>query len=241
MGLFLKLRLFLHTDPEALHSVYRSIHESLRLPLRDHGDEEYSHTLHAPSGPWTAIFEGRGWDWEHRRTVQQAASKALDCVSLCCFVYDGDFWGYELVDRGQPVDQFLLLSDPDDHGHWFPNRPTHGDPAALASRLDFLAPDDVAPYLVRIPPYPITNARIGTAPWRSSWDEYDAARNALDVPPRPGDEFTRFAECAALNFLRLLHLDIFLGPDPDGRSSGGVVQLRAPILHRFWPPKLPRR
>ena len=42
-----------------------------------------------------------------------------------------------------------------------------------------------------------------------AWAAYDR----LDVPARPGDEFTRFHECAAVDFMRLLGVEVDLRDD----------------------------
>jgi hypothetical protein len=49
----------------------------------------------------------------------------------------------------------------------------------------------------------------------------------LDVPARAGDEFTRFDECAVLDFLRAIGVDVGLEQD--------YVTFRAEIWRSFRP------
>lgn len=38
--------------------------------------------------------------------IPQEISKELMCPAMLCYIYDGDFWGYHLFDRGSEVDSF---------------------------------------------------------------------------------------------------------------------------------------
>jgi hypothetical protein len=71
---------------------------------------------------------------------------------------------------------------------------------------------------------------------RPSWNDFENAENpraawlqelhAWDVKVQPTDEFTRFSECAVLDFLR------YLGVRVDLRDH--YVTLQAPVWARFW-------
>jgi len=131
---------------------------------------------------WVAAELDRGWEWEIRREVQLVVSDALGCPGFLVFVYDGDYWGYEFFDRGVAVDHFVQKPTGEPVG--FPGRDCRGNPFVLAERLPFLKVDDIAPYLVQKPEWPMS-------------DE-------LNVPARAGDGWPRFDELAVLDFLRML-------------------------------------
>lgn len=237
MGLFLKLDLFYGADPDVVFESYKVAYAQKGRPLLDHGTDGWDHTIHEVSGGWVPLTEGIGWEWEVRRDVQRAVSGWLGCSSLCCFVYDGDYWGYELIDAGEPIDQFVQDAEPSDGSKWFPGRNTEGDATTFALLFDWLEPKDVEPYLVRNPALP-AGLNVGSPDFNERYEQYRRIRDALNVKPRPDDQFRRFDECAVIDFLRLLHVDIFLGPDPKGHWPFGVVQLRSPVRHRFWVPQI---
>ena len=62
-------------------------------------------------------------------------------------MYDGEHWGYELVDRGEAIDHFVSRQE-DGARDWFPGVDCRGNAAVLA-RVAGAAEGGVAPYLVR--------------------------------------------------------------------------------------------
>jgi hypothetical protein len=120
------------------------------------------------------------------------------------FVYDGDYWGYELFNTGSAVDHFVQNQEA---SGWFPSHACSGQPDVFAAQFlaACLRPADIAPYLVPMP---------------DDWDDLE-----WDRPARVGDEFTRGDECAVVDFLRMLGVGIEL------RDYGGqryVSPLAAP-------------
>src|SRR5688500_15379264 len=119
MGLFLKLTAFYAVGPEDVYRQYATYYAGVGRPLADAGEPGYEHEVHQDAnGGWTVIRHGIGWDWDERRQAQRHASAALACVSLLAFVYDGDYWGYELLRDGAPLDQFVQDPDPADGNDW---------------------------------------------------------------------------------------------------------------------------
>ena len=233
MGLFLKLSMYRGVRPEQVYDQYAAFYSRGGTSLRNDGEDGYEHTIHEPSGGWVIVFHGVGWDWEARRSAMAFVSRELACVAMYVFVYDGDYWGYELLRAGEPIDQFVQDPDPFDGSIWFPGRSTVGDVHAVTGTLSWLTPTDVAPYLVR-------QVHASDAPDRDLHErraEWLATRARLDVKARPGDEFTRFDECAVLDFVRLLGVDVQLRPDPVHGYER--VTLMTPARHRYWTPAEP--
>lgn len=99
----------------------------------------------------------------------------------------------------------------------------------LAGQFEWLSPADVAPYLVQKPDLDL----YPPLPDETWWQEW----KRLDVPVRLGDEFTRFDECAVLDFLRLLRVRVELRQEriwPDKEMTRGIVTFLAPEFQRFW-------
>ena len=141
------------------------------------------------NGDWTVITLDRGWAFQRdvRREAQLFVSGTLSCSGFLIRVYDGDYWEYELFDRGSLLDHFVQEVETSEGR---PPGQDAGDPAAIVSVFPWLNVQDVAPYLVQ-----------------QNWDD-PAERQRLDVPARPGDEFRRFDECSVIDFLRLLGLKV---------------------------------
>jgi hypothetical protein len=157
-------------------------------------------------------------DWIRERHLH--VSRQLACPGFFLFEYDGDYWGYEFFDKGEIVDRFT-----NDAGqHWyFEGMDCSGHAEILAARLPFLAIEDISPYLDRLPDY----------------EEFEAERDKmvreLDVPPRPGDQYSRWAEASSLNFLRMLGV-------PCGFSGyGGYFEYGVPMLAEMTIPVFPQR
>jgi hypothetical protein len=138
MGLALRYNLFNAVDAEAVYGALASYWASRRHelttrtartpPMRT--PDEY--VLHRERAGWTLLSWDAGWEWIRRREAQWHVSRALGCAGLLVFVYDGQYWGYELFDRGEPIDHFVStgVAEP-----WFPGRDCTGRPGLLLTAL----------------------------------------------------------------------------------------------------------
>lgn len=129
--------------------------------------------------------------------LPQAASRALDNTALLCYIYDDDFWGYELYRKGDCLDMFQAL--PDCLGEPDPRvlRHTPEQRAGLLSKYFGLDPCRVFPYL-------------------TFWTEADTDGGAGALAC-PGDEHRR-GDCWQLaDFLRRLDCWQDL-PEPDAQA-----------------------
>jgi hypothetical protein len=143
--------------------------------------------LYEPNNGWAILDWNAGWEYHVRRQAQMVVSATLGCAGLFIFVFDGDFWGYELFRDGVALDHFV--QDPDECEMLFDVYcDCRGRAERVVAEFPWLNVADVAPYLVQQPDT------------STSFTEY----HRLDVPVRPGDEYTRFDECSVLDFLRLL-------------------------------------
>lgn len=220
MGLMYRLNLFYDVAAGDVYDAYKAFYRARGQDLIDHGDEVYEFVLHATDKRWTVLLLRRGWEMEVRRQAQLHVSRELGCKGFWIFVYDGDFWGYEFFTDGTVLDYFT--QDEENELHWYPGNPCSGSPSLLATEFPQLSEATLSAYLVRNPVW-LKNDRELTV------DEMNALRaeqRRLDIPVRPGDEFTRFAECAVLDFLR------YLGVRVDLRDH--CVTFLAPIFRSFW-------
>jgi hypothetical protein len=216
MGLKLRYNLFFEVEAEEVYAALESywnghgrrlLATAPQLPPDSASD---GYELHRRHDGWTLLSWDGGWEWELRRAAQLHVSRVLGCAGLLVFVYDGDYWGYELFNDGREVDHFVL--DPEAAG-WFPGRPCSGDPALFAAQFPAagLRPADIASYLMPMP---------------ENWED-----PGWNTPARAGDRFTRGAECAVLDFLRMLGADFELRTS-DGGTRGYVTPL-APLWRSF--------
>lgn len=116
--------------------------------------------------------------------LPQAVSKALDNTVLLAYIYDDDFWGYDLYRKGDCLDMFQTV--PDCLGEPDPRvlRHTPAQRAGLLAKYFALPPERVFPYL-------------------SFWTQEDTDGGEA-VFACPGDEFCR-GDCWQLaDFLRRL-------------------------------------
>jgi hypothetical protein len=146
--------------------------------------------VHCQHNEWTVAVFDAGWRlWPEHRDALRFVSRALSCPAFLVFVYDGDYWGYEFVDHGDSIDYFVQRREPD----WdaFPGENYRGNAQRIAERLPFLEIGDIAPYLVQA-------------------DDLGSDVDPLNVPARAGDEFARFDECAVVDFLRMLGVQVKL-------------------------------
>src|SRR5205823_7465883 len=72
----------------------------------------------------------------------------------------------------------------------------------VATQFPWMTAADVAAYLVKEPHVPDDPESP------KSWEEYEREYERLNTRARPEDEFTRFEECAVLDFLRLLGIGV---------------------------------
>jgi hypothetical protein len=50
---------------------------------------------------WTVLDSHGGWEWEIRRRAQFHVSRVLNISGLLLYVFDGDYWFYELFANGE--------------------------------------------------------------------------------------------------------------------------------------------
>ncbi len=212
VGLKLRYNLFYKVSPADVYSSYWHFYSLQHAALIDKNDLFERYELYEPNAGWAILSWNAGWEWEIRRAAQLFVSKELQCPGFLIFVYDGDYWGYELFKDGTVLDHFVSNMD---EGKWhFPDDPCTGNAQLLATYLDWLSASDIVPYLVQYPDFDGTDL--------PKFQRYEAE---LDIPPRPGDEFSRFSDLAALNFLRLLGIRIGV--------VNGYVTPQTPLWRQF--------
>lgn len=211
MGLMLRYYLFHGVTGEtvctALKSFYKSFNIARDKPSEATGWNWDSIDVHAADNDWVVVELDRGWEWEKRREAQLFVSKRLWCAGFLVFVYDGDYWGYEFFDHGEVFDHFV--QDKEEASQWFKGEDCIGKAELLAEHLPFLDIHDIAPYLIQEP-------------------EHGPEREALQCKVRPDDEFSRFDECAVLDFLRAIGVNVELQDD--------YVTLPSPTTCSLWKP-----
>jgi hypothetical protein len=188
MGLKLRYQLFHNTTAAAVHGAYVSFYEERGRPLQFAGEDRQRIDFHDENNGWVVVALDGGWEWKERREVQLFISRRLWCAGFLAFVYDGDYWGYEFFDHGTAFDHFVQDGTGQPIG--FPGENCRGRPEVLVKHLPFLRVEDIAPYLVQMHDWVIPEG--------------------MNVPARPGDEFSRFEECALLDFLRMLGVHVVL-------------------------------
>jgi hypothetical protein len=209
MGLKLRYNLFYGVESKAVYGALKWFwakqhHQVLTTPLRSLpavASDEY--LLYQATDGWTLLDWNGGWEWTLRRRMQLHVSQVLGCAGLLVFVYDGDYWGYELFNDGVEIDHFVQNREAVD---WFPDRSCAGQPEVFAAQFPgtrFRAVD-IAPYLV-----PRSEAGLDDLDWNR--------------PARLGDQFSRGDECAVLDFLRMLGVGIQL------RDQGNRRQYAIPL------------
>jgi hypothetical protein len=205
MGLALRMNAFRDVEAADVYGALVGFYETRGAVLVPEREGQRSYDLHDRRGGWCVLEWDAGWEWTLRREAQLHVSRRLGVPGLLVFVYDGDYWGYELFDRGEVKDRFVQSAlDPPIA---FRGESCDGDAAVLARTLG-LNEADVAPYIVR---------------WHG-WPE--RARRANERA-RPSDEFTRWDECAVLDFLRTIGVDVGL--------AGFSVEFAAPVWRSFRP------
>jgi hypothetical protein len=222
MGLKLRLNLYYQVEARAVYGAYKAFYAARGRDFLDSGNESGEFTLHDQDQNWTALSLDAGWEWSLRRQAQLEVSRRLGCKGFLIFVYDGNYWGYEFFRSGEPLDQFVQDEEPPCGVDWFPGKSCAGNPRLLASEFPCLTENSLAAYLVRDPLWMRTHGELTDDEHEARWAEH----RRLDVPARPGDEFTRFSECAVLDFLR------FLGVRIELRDSYATVLAKK--FRSFW-------
>jgi hypothetical protein len=206
MGLKLRYGVFACDDPQGVFGAYAGFYAELGYPLEivDVAPPPYftprdffPRQLHHADNGWVVLEVG--FEREIQRKAQLHVSKVLGCAGFFIFVDDGDYWGYELFRDGMVLDQFVQSPESWDCESWFPGRDCTGNPGLVAAQFPWVTTADVAAYLAKEP-------RLPDSP--EAWDEFEQEYERLNTPARPGDEFTRFEECAVLDFLRLLGVGV---------------------------------
>lgn len=139
MGLFLYTLLFPGGKEETCRAALERKAENPDHDIRP--DQCQWHTY--PKGPAVQLNDGAmGFDYAG------PLSKRVNCPVLLAYIYDDDFWGYELWRKGKELDQFASLPDYFGQGEP-PDKP--GD-AKLLARLFGVEPERIARYLTPWPP-----------------------------------------------------------------------------------------
>ncbi len=135
MGLFLYTLLFPGGEEETCRAALGREAEDPELSIRP--EECQWHAF--PKGPAVLLNDGAvGFDSAGR------LSEAADCPVMGLYIYDGDFWGYDLWQRGKALDQFASLSGYFDEDSP-PNKP--GD-ARTVARCFGVEPEQIERYLI---------------------------------------------------------------------------------------------
>jgi hypothetical protein len=205
VGLALRLNAFRDVEAPDVYGALATFYEKRGAVLVPERDGRRSHDLRERQGRWCVLEWDAGWEWQVRREAQLHVSRQLGVAGLLVFVYDGDYWGYELFDRGEAKDHFVQTAM--DPVITFPGEDCTGNAAVLAQTLG-LKEADVAPYLAR-------------------WHGWHERAKRAHERARPSDEFTRWEECAALDFLRAIGIDVTL--------AGYSVEFAAPVWRSFRP------
>ncbi|MFF8865095.1 hypothetical protein ACF08B_23900 [Streptomyces sp. NPDC015139] len=188
--------------------------------LVDAAADEDAYTLHRTSGPWTALSWTRGWEWDLRRRAQFHVSRVHDCPGLLTFLYDGDYWGYELFHHGTTVDRFLQWAQPGQQ--FFPDASVRGRPDLLVAQFPALGldPDHARGYLTSVDVEDPT------------YEDFDASSDdPRNRPVRDGDRWGRLDAEAVFDFWRFLGAEPGTPYDTDGFPNPYLFA--APVHRRF--------
>lgn len=200
MGLKLRYTLFHGVTAAAVYGAFVAFYEQRGRPLQESGNDAERLDFYRESGDWVVVSLDGGWEMKERREANLFVSRRLWCPGFFVFVYDGDYWGYEFFHHGDALDQFV--QEEVEGPNWFPDRDSRGNAAVVVERLPFLCADNIAPYLVQ----------------KRDW----VIPDGMDIPARDGDQFSRFDECAVLDFLRMLGVLVDL--------RGSYVEVQSPVM-----------
>src|SRR4051812_6094037 len=107
VGLALRLNAFRDVEAPDVYGALATFYEKRGAVLVSERDGRRSHDLRERRGRWCVLEWDAGWEWKVRREAQLHVSRQLGVAGLLVFVYDGDYWGYELFDRGEAKDHFV--------------------------------------------------------------------------------------------------------------------------------------
>jgi hypothetical protein len=163
MGLKLRFNLFYGVTPKAVYGAYAHFHAKRNHILADpdNGNPRRRFELYEPNNNWVVLSWDGGWEWVIRREAQLFVSEQLLCPGFLVFVYDGDYWGYELFRDGVVMDRFVSHPRPEDTAiDWFPGDPCIGNAQLVAEQFSWLKPHDIAPYLTKFNPPPVIKRQL---------------------------------------------------------------------------------
>lgn len=141
MGLFLYTLLFPGGDPDKCRA---ALERKIENPDHNIWPEKCRWHMY-PKGPAVQLNDGAvGLDYA------EPLSRRVNCPVLLGYIYDDDFWGYELWQKGGLLDQFASVHDYFDKDSP-PNKP--GD-AELIARCFGVEPGRIARYLIPWPEEP---------------------------------------------------------------------------------------
>lgn len=182
MGLFLYALLFPGGDPDKCRA---ALERKIENP--DHNIRPDNCQWHMyPKGPAVQLNDGAvGFDYAG------PLSKRVHCPVLLAYIYDDDFWGYELWQGGRELDQFASVHDYFDEGSP-PGKPGDAD---LVARCFGVEPERIRRYLL---------------PWDGEPDGY----------AYEGDEFTAGDSWQMADFLNALGFDYdrLCPPEPEEKE-----------------------
>jgi len=216
MGLFLRYNLFYDVTHDNVYAAYARFYAECRQPLQSSGDEQFKLTIHETENNWVAIDLDSGWERDVRQAAYLFASQLLSCPGFFVYVYDGLHWGYECFDNGVVLDQFVSDPEPDGVAYCDEFPSCNGNAELIAACFPHLNSKDISPYLIK---------KSSPAPDETPL-AYFERKKVLDIPPRPGDEYSRFDPLAVLNFLRMLGVRV--------EARDGYVILLSPQYRSFW-------
>lgn len=143
MGLFLYTLLFPGGKEETCRAALEREAQDPELSIRPEGCSWHVY----PKGPAVQLNDGAMGFESAGRMSGASDGTGLDCPVMGLYIYDDDFWGYELWHNGKELDQFASVHDYFDEGSP-PNKP--GD-AELMSRLFGVEPERIVRYLTPWP------------------------------------------------------------------------------------------
>lgn len=139
MGLFLYAFLFPGGKEGTCRAALERQAQDPELSIRP---EECSWHVY-PKGPAVQLNDGAMGFESAGRMSGTSDGTGLDCPVMGLYIYDGDFWGYELWHKGKELDQFASLPDYFDQGEP-PDKPGN---AELVARLFGVEPERIVRYL----------------------------------------------------------------------------------------------
>ncbi len=93
------------------------------------------------------IVEGGDFSEEWIREKNLFISQQTSCAGLYVFSHDGDYWGYELFDKGVVTDHFTSDAS---HQWYFKGKSCNGNVNLLVKSLPFLDKSTIEPTSVRL-------------------------------------------------------------------------------------------